>query len=90
MMHPVTGKNISSYKKFMRDPATAKTWQTAFGRDFGRMAQGDNKTGQKGTSAMFVMTLNEINHVLRQGKKILMAILSSTTAPIKMSPIVSG
>jgi hypothetical protein len=53
------------------------------------MAHGDNKTGQKGTNAMFVMTLNEINHVLRQGKKLHTVTLSSPTAPIKMSQIVS-
>ncbi len=29
----------------MHDPARAETWQTAFGKDFGNMAQGDNKTG---------------------------------------------
>jgi hypothetical protein len=34
------------------------------------MAQGNNKTGQKGTNAMFVMTHEEIQHVLRAGKKI--------------------
>jgi hypothetical protein len=45
MVHPVTGKTISSYKKLMHDPARAETWQTAFGKDFGNMAQGDNKTG---------------------------------------------
>ena len=31
-------------------------WQTAFGKDFGGMTQGDNKTGQKGTNSIFVMT----------------------------------
>ncbi len=46
----------------MHNPATAQVWQTAFGRDFGGMAQGDNKMGQKGTNAMFVMTHNEIAH----------------------------
>jgi len=70
MVHPVTGETISSYKKLMNDPATAEVWQTAFGKDFGGMAQGDNKTGQKGTNAMFVMTHDEIAHVLRAGKKI--------------------
>ncbi len=44
----------------MQDPATAEVWQTAFGRDFGGMAQGDNKKGQKGTNSIFVMTHNEI------------------------------
>ncbi len=62
MVHLVTGKTISSYKKLMHNPATAKVWHTAFGRDFGSMAQGGNKTGQKGTNAMFVMSHNEIAH----------------------------
>ncbi len=35
-------------------------WQTAFGKDFGGMAQGDNKMGQKGTNSIFVMTHSEI------------------------------
>ena len=44
----------------MNDPVTAETWQTAFGKDFGGMAQGNNKTGQRGTNAMFVMTHADI------------------------------
>jgi len=48
----------------MHDPATAEVLQTAFGKDFGGMAQGCNKTGQKGTHAMFVMTHNKIAHAL--------------------------
>jgi hypothetical protein len=70
VVHPVTGKTILSYKKLMNDPATAETWQTAFRKDFGSMAQGDNKTGQKGMNAMFVVTHDKIKHVLHQGKKI--------------------
>jgi hypothetical protein len=70
MVHPVTGETISSYKKLMHDPATAEIWQTTFGKDFGSMAQGDLKKGQKGTNAMFVMMHDEIKHVLRQGEKI--------------------
>ena len=69
MVHPVTGETILSYKKLMNDPATAEVWQTAFGKDFGGMAQGDNKTGQKGTDAMFVMTHDDIKHALKAGKK---------------------
>jgi hypothetical protein len=46
----------------MNDPATAEVWQTAFGKDFGGMAQGDNKTGQKGMNAMFIMTQDKIAH----------------------------
>jgi hypothetical protein len=70
MVHPVTGETISNCKKLMHDPATAEIWQMAFGKDFGCMAQGDLSTGQKGTNAMFVMTHDEIRHVLRQGEKI--------------------
>jgi hypothetical protein len=68
MVYPVTGKTISSYKKLMHDPATAKVGQTAFGRDFGSTAQGDNKTGQKGMNAMFIMTHNEIAHAQAANK----------------------
>ena len=32
----------------------------AFGKDFGGMAQGDDKTGQKGTNSIFVMTYAKI------------------------------
>jgi hypothetical protein len=52
----------------MHNPAMSKVWQMAFGRDFGGMAQGDNKAGQKGTNAMFVMTHDKIACTLA-GKK---------------------
>jgi hypothetical protein len=32
------------------------------------MAQGDNKTGQKGTNAMFLMRREDIAHALAAGK----------------------
>ena len=57
----------------MNDPATAKVWQTPFGKEFEGMAQGDEKTGQKGTNAMFVMNHNKLAHVLQAGKKITFA-----------------
>jgi hypothetical protein len=60
MVHPTTGEMISSCKQLMHDPDTAKIWQTAFGKNFGGMAQGDKKTGQKGTNSIFVMTHNDI------------------------------
>ena len=44
----------------MNDPATIEIWQTASGKDFGGMVQGDNKMGQKDTNANFVMTQYEI------------------------------
>ncbi len=44
----------------MNNPDTAEVWMTAFGKDSAGMSQGDNKTGQKGTNAMFVMSLQDI------------------------------
>ncbi len=60
MVHPTTSKRISSCKKLMHKPATSKIWQTALGKYFGGMAQGDNKTGQKGSNLIFVMTHAQI------------------------------
>ncbi len=60
MVHPVTGKTISSYKKLMKEPVTAEMWQTAFWKDFGGMCQGDDKTGTVGTNTMFVMTPQDV------------------------------
>ena len=65
MVHPTMGETISSYKRLMHDPATAEIWQTAFGKDFGGMAQGDEKTGQKGTNSIFVMTHDKIKNIMR-------------------------
>jgi hypothetical protein len=47
----------------MNDPANAEDWMTAFGKDFGGMSQGNNKTGQQGTNAMFVMSPSNIPHI---------------------------
>jgi hypothetical protein len=30
-----------SYRKAMQDPAIADVWKTAFGKEFGELAQGD-------------------------------------------------
>ena len=46
--------------RISHNPVTAETWTTAFGKEFGGMAQGDNKTGQKGTNSIFVMSHIEI------------------------------
>jgi hypothetical protein len=54
----------------MNDPAMAEVWQTAFGKDFGGMAQGDNKTGQKGMDTMFIMTHDNIKQAFQAGEKI--------------------
>jgi hypothetical protein len=90
MVHPVTGCTITSCKKLMHNPATAEIWQTAFGKDFGGMAQGCNKIGQKGTNAMFVMTHDEIRHAL-VGKIFSLTQIQSSTAVFKrMTPTAFG
>jgi hypothetical protein len=86
MVHLVTGETISSYKKLMHDPATAEIWQTAFGKDFGVMAQEDFKMGQNGTNAIFLVTHDKIKHVLRQGKKITYGIPVVDYRPQKEDP----
>jgi len=70
MVHPITSETISSYKQLMKDPESAEVWQTTFGKEFGGMAQGYNKTGQKGTNAMFVMNNKNIKKILKAGKKL--------------------
>ncbi len=60
MIHPTMGKTVMSYKKLMNDPATMEIWETAFRKDFGGVAQGNNKMGQHGTNFIFVMTHAEI------------------------------
>jgi hypothetical protein len=47
----------------MHDPAKAKILQTAFGKDSGGMAQGNLKTGQKGTNLIFVMMHAKIQNI---------------------------
>ncbi len=68
MVHPITGETISSYEKLMNNPATAEIMKTALGKDFSGMAQGGNKTGQKGTNAKFVMRHDKNFHALIANK----------------------
>jgi hypothetical protein len=89
MAHPTTGQTISSYKRLMNDPETAEVWQTAFGKDFSGMAQGDNKTGQKGMHSVFVMTHKEIDIAKVAGHKWTYARVFVTN-PKRRIPIESG
>ncbi|KAL7483516.1 hypothetical protein ACHAW6_009163 [Cyclotella cf. meneghiniana] len=40
-----------------------ETWETAFGKEFGNQAQGDNKAGKKGTNTLFVMIHEQICNI---------------------------
>ena len=61
--HPTTGEIIDKYRKLAKDKELGDIWQTAFGKEFGGLAQGDNKTGQKGTNTLFVLTHEEIANI---------------------------
>ena len=63
VVHPITGETITKYKKLKNDPATQEVWTTAFGKEFGNLAQGDNKTGEEGTNCIFVMPRHEIQNI---------------------------
>jgi hypothetical protein len=85
MVHPTTGKTINSYKRLMHDPATSEVWQTAFVKDFGGMAQGDNKTGQKGANSIFVMTHEEIQ-LIPMSQTVTYACVVANFCPQKADP----
>jgi hypothetical protein len=68
-MNVLTIKEKTTFNT-MHNPTTAEICQTAIGKDIGGMAQGNNKMHKKGTNSMFVMTHEEIKHVLQAGKKI--------------------
>ena len=63
VVHPVTGETITQYKKLAKDPLLKDIWQTGLEKEVGRMAQGDTKTGTKGTDSIFVMTHAEITTI---------------------------
>ena len=51
------------------NPTLRKTWKTAFGKEVGRLAQGDAKTKTKGKNCIFAMTHDEIKKMYAKGKK---------------------
>jgi hypothetical protein len=50
-------------KNWPKGPVTQDVWTTAFGKELGGLAQGDNKTGAAGTDTVFFMTHDEIQHI---------------------------
>ena len=61
VIHMMTGKVISRYKELSNDPETSEAWITAFGKEFGGLAQGDSMKSEKGSTAIFV-----VNHDKRK------------------------
>ena len=68
VVHPITGETITSYKKLANNPATKEIWQTGFGKEWGHMAQGNNKTKEEGTNSIFVMSHKQIEKVTKEGR----------------------
>ena len=66
MVHPVTGDIVSSYKKAMNDKSIGELWKTAFGKEFGGLAQGDIKKKTVGTNAIFIMSHSNIKTYKRK------------------------
>jgi hypothetical protein len=59
-VHPVTGEHMTSYCCLMKAPITFEIRMTAFGKEFGGMCQGNNKTGIIGTKALFIMDPKDV------------------------------
>jgi hypothetical protein len=86
MVHPTMGKTITSHKQLIHDPETAEVWQIAFGKDFDGMVQGDDKSSQKGTNSVFVMTHKEIDVAMKMGHKWTYARIVVDYRPQKANP----
>jgi hypothetical protein len=65
VQHPVSGATITKYKQLIHIPQMREVWTTAFGKEFGNLAQGDDKTGEKGTNSIFVMSHEDIANIPR-------------------------
>jgi hypothetical protein len=63
VVHPVTGETITKYPKLAKDPVTRDLWTTAFGKEFGNLAQGDLKTNTPGTDSIFILEPHEIPNI---------------------------
>ena len=69
MVHPDIGETVTQYKKLARDanPETRETWQTGFGKEIGRIAQGEDKTKTKGKNYIFAMDHAQIATMYAEG-----------------------
>eukprot|EP00978_Attheya_sp_CCMP212_P012262 scaffold30472_cov37-Attheya_sp.AAC.1 len=63
VIHPTSGDIITSYKKLARDPELKEVWQTAFGKEWGGLAQGDNKTGANGTDTFNLLRPEQVKDI---------------------------
>ena len=50
VIHLTTGETITQYKLLVKDPARKKGWSTDLRKEFGRLAQGNNRSKTQGTN----------------------------------------
>ncbi|KAL7500917.1 hypothetical protein ACHAWT_008970 [Skeletonema menzelii] len=61
--HPITGKAMKKYAEVIKCEELRETWETAFGKEFGGLAQGDDRTGQKGTDTVVILDHEQIQQI---------------------------
>lgn len=61
--HPITGKAMRKYAEVIKCEELRETWETAFGKEFGGLAQGDDRTGQKGTDTVIILDHDQIKNI---------------------------
>ena len=59
VVHPDTGKTITSYKKLQRDPVIKEMWTKTLGNVFGSLAQGNDLTKTPGMNTLFPRSLTD-------------------------------
>ena len=52
VVHPTPGQTITKYRTLAKDPDTRDVWTRGFGKELGRLAQGDTTTNTKGTNTI--------------------------------------
>ena len=62
VVHPVTGETISKHQTLARYTVIKETW-TAWGKELGNLAQGDDKTSTKVMDSLFLMSPDDIRNI---------------------------
>ena len=73
VIHPSTGKMITKWTELANDPEMTEILSTAFGKEWGVLAQGDNKTGSGRTDSLHVLDHEQIklipkDHTITYGR----------------------
>ena len=63
VIHPTTGEIIAKYSKLDNYPETREVWTTTFGKELGSLSRGVNRTGEKCTDTLAVLTHQEIIYI---------------------------